>query len=83
MKTIRVSLDDDLLARFDECPDVRQRGRSAVLREAVAAYVNRGGGRKRLSDAEIVQRYREGYGKFPPVEEELSGWEEEEAWPEE
>ncbi len=37
--------------------------------------------RRRLSDAEIVRRYRDGYGKFPPVEDELNGWEEEQAWP--
>ena len=41
MKTIQVAFDEALLARLDRDPAVRERGRSAVLREAAAAYLVR------------------------------------------
>lgn len=39
--TLRVDMDDALLARLDRQPEVRDRGRSAVLCEAVAEYLAR------------------------------------------
>lgn len=41
VKTVRVDMDDALLARLDRQPEVRDRGRSAVLCEAVAEYLAR------------------------------------------
>ena len=41
VKTVRVDMDEALLARLDRQPEVRDRGRSAVLREAVAEYLAR------------------------------------------
>ena len=56
MKAIQVTFDEALLERLDRDPAVRERGRSAVLREAAAAYLVR-------KDAEdIAYRYRTGYG---------------------
>ena len=53
---------------------VRERGRSAVLREAAAAYLAR-------KDAEeITERYRAGYLDAPP-DDELQGWAREGVWP--
>ena len=53
---------------------VRQRGRSAVLREAIAAYLAR-------KDAdEIGERYRTGYGAAPPGDE-LQAWPGKGVWP--
>lgn len=90
MKKVSVSLDEDLLRQLDDCVEARERGRSAVLREALTSYLahtstapsgNSVGSRP--SNEEVVRGYREGYGKFPPTEDELNGWEDEEAWPEE
>ncbi len=39
--TVRVDMDEALLARLDGQPEVRDRGRSAVLCEAVAEYLAR------------------------------------------
>ena len=39
--TVRVDMDEALLARLDRQPEVRDRGRSAVLCEAVAEYLAR------------------------------------------
>ena len=87
MKKVSVSLDEDLLRQIDDHAEVSERGRSAVLREAVITYLAhvspspaRASTSTRPSNEEIVRRYREGYGKFPPTEDELNGWEDEEAW---
>ena len=74
MKAIQVTFDEGLLDRLDRHPVVRERGRSAVLREAAAAYLAR-------KDAqEITERYRAGYGAAPP-DDELQGWAGEGVWP--
>ena len=103
MKKVSASLDDDLLRQLDDYAQAHDRGRAAVLREAVIAYLARvasppaengdvsdpeagaphpaehalklpgTGMRARLSNDEVVRRYRDGYGKFPPTEEELNG----------
>ena len=49
MKPIRVTFDDALLERLDRHPAVRERGRSAVLREATAEFLAR-------EDAEEIDR---------------------------
>ena len=55
---------------------MRERGRSAVLREAAAAYLAR-------KDAEdIACRYRAGYRPADGLDAELEGWAEEGVWPE-
>lgn len=113
MKQVSAWFDEDLLRQLDDYADAHDRGRSAVLREAVTTYLARDGApaprnggspdlaaveprlaeqtfeaperatRARLRSDEIVRRYGEGYGKFPPTEDELNGWEDEEVWPEE
>ena len=70
MKTIRITFDEALLARFDELPEVRQRGRSAVLSKAVAALLKR-----RASDEAIDRQYDERYRRFPAqADPDLEGW---------
>ena len=74
MKAIQITFDEGLLDRLDRHPMVRERGRSAVLREAAAAYLAR-------KDAEeITERYRAGYLDAPP-DDELQGWAREGVWP--
>ena len=76
MKAIQITFDEALLERLDAHPAVRERGRSAVLREAAAAYLAR-------KDAEdIAQRYRTGYGDTHGLDAEFEGWPGEGAWPE-
>lgn len=53
VKTVRVDMDDALLARLDRQPEVRDRGRSAVLCEAVAEYLAR---RETRADAPAKER---------------------------
>ena len=76
MKPIQVTFDEALLERLDAHPAVRERGRSAVLREAAAAYLAR-------KDAEdIARRYSAGYRPADDLDAELEGWAEEGVWPE-
>ncbi len=75
MKAIQVTFDEALLERLDRDPAVRERGRSAVLREAAAAYLVR-------KEAEVISdRYRAGYGDRDELDAELDGWAGEGAWP--
>ena len=68
MKTVRITLDEALIDRLDRHPAVRERGRPAVLREAVEEYLE-------LRDAEeIARRYRAGYLDTSTLDDELEGW---------
>ena len=74
MKSVHVTLDEALLERLDRHPVVRRHGRSAVLRDAIAAYLAR-------KDAdEIAESYRTGYVVAPP-DDELQGWPGKGVWP--
>lgn len=76
MKTIQVTMDEELLERLDQDDETRRVGRSAVLRRAVAEYL----ARRRRSD--IARRYQEAYaGKGGGLGREFEGWEDQGEWP--
>ena len=77
MKAIQVTFDETLLERLDRSPAVRERGRSAVLREAAAEYL------KRRDAEDVARRYRAGYRDTSSLDDEMEGWTSEGAWPEE
>lgn len=76
MKTISVVFDEELLERLDQEPEVRSRGRSAVLREAAAEYL----ARKRSE--RIDWEYERAYGNVPGgyQDPDLVGWANEGVW---
>ena len=75
MKAIQITFDEALLERLDRDPAVRERGRSAVLREAAAAYLVR-------KEAEVISdAYRAGYGERAEIDADLDGWSGEGVWP--
>ena len=76
MKAIQVMLDEPLLARLDTSREVREGGRSAVIRRATREYLNRRQA-ERVSEA-----YARAYGGDTRPGDELSGWEDEGVWPE-
>lgn len=74
MKTIRITTDDEVLARLDKPEEVRQIGRSAVLRRAASEYPDR---QRRI---EIACQYQKAYDANADLGKEFEGWEDEAAW---
>jgi metal-responsive CopG/Arc/MetJ family transcriptional regulator len=68
-------LDEDLLARLDENEEVRQEGRSAVLRRAATEYLER---RRREA---VTAQYQKAYSVTPGLGGEFEGWEDQGSWP--
>jgi len=68
--------DEDLLARLDETDAVREKGRSAVLRELTSEFVRRCRGQQ--IDAQYERAYK---GVRDPLGKEYEGWEDEGKWP--
>lgn len=75
MKAVQVMLDEGLLARLDEDPEVRRTGRSAVLRRAAEEYL------ARSRREAVAEGYRRAYGDAGGLGEEYEGWEEQGHWP--
>ena len=77
MKTIQITMDEELLARLDADQETRRDGRSAVLRRAAAEYLNRQRHRT------IASRYRHAYTGKSALGSKFKGWEDEGQWPQE
>ena len=74
MRTIQMTLDEDLVEAVDrivkELRTTRSAFTRAALRDAVAhAQTNK-----------LEARHRKGYAQFPPDKTEFSAWEDEQAW---
>lgn len=76
MKAVQVMFDEELLAELDETPDVRKKGRSAVLRELISDFLRRR--RSRDIDAQYERAYA---GVEDPLGKDFEGWEKEGVWP--
>lgn len=74
MKAIRVRFEEEVLAELDSTAEVRERGRSAVLRELARDFLRR---RRREIDAQYERAYA---GVEDPLGKEFEGWEEEGVW---
>jgi metal-responsive CopG/Arc/MetJ family transcriptional regulator len=77
MKTIQVVLDSKLLQATEVAARRTKVNRSALIREALRAYL------KNLAIREREKRDSKGYEASPGDSENLSGWEAEAIWPEE
>ena len=74
MKTVQMTLDEDLLHTVDKV--VRKLGttRSSFTREALRAAI------KKSLVQELEQKHREGYRRKPVKTHEFSDWENEQVW---
>lgn len=70
-------VDERLLAKLDREPDVKRLGRSAIVRQALDAYLRQ---RRRR---EIGEAYRRAYRSSGRSAAELAAWSEEGVWPSE
>ena len=75
MKPIQLLIDEPLLRRLDADDEVKQVGRSEVLRRAAAAYLRRSRVRR------VAEAYRKAYAGGGGLGEDWAGWEDEGAWP--
>jgi metal-responsive CopG/Arc/MetJ family transcriptional regulator len=74
MRTIQMTLDDDLVKAVDRVSKQLHTSRSAftrnALREALARY----------SLEQLERKHRQGYERQPVAADEFSVWETEQAW---
>ncbi len=77
MRTIQMTLDEDLVTAVDEVSEELQTSRSAFTRQALREALA-----KHHRQAKEKQ-HRLGYEKHPQVSEEFGDWETEQVWGEE
>lgn len=74
MKTIQMTIDERLLKAVDKMSRARKTTRSAFIRDALEAKIER----ERIREQEI--RHADGYRKKPLVAGELEAWLSEQDW---
>ena len=74
MKTIQMTLDEDLLNRIDKTINELNTTRSAFIRESVQYFL------ERMRTNKLEKKHREGYLKHPVKTGEFDIWEDEQVW---
>lgn len=75
MRTVQMTLDDELLADVDRAVAQAGTSRSAFTREALQLAL------ARLRETELEARHRAGYERHPVEPGEFSLWHDEQVWP--
>jgi len=74
MRTIQMTLDDDLVKAVDRVSKELSTSRSAFARKALRDAI------ARYNLEQLERRHRRGYEQHPVAAEEFSVWETEQAW---
>ena len=74
MRTIQMTLDDDLVKKVDHIANELKTTRSAFTREALREAV------KQYNILRLELKHRQGYATHPVNKEEFSVWEKEQNW---
>ena len=74
MRTIQMTLDDDLVEKVDAIANELQTTRSAFTRDALRQAV------QQYNIRCLEMKHRQGYAVRPVKEEEFSVWEKEQNW---
>jgi len=74
MKTIQLTLDDELFTRVNQALAQQKITLAAFISESLTHYLNR------LRIKEMEKRHRDGYHKHPVQEGEFDVWENEQVW---
>lgn len=74
MRTIQMTLDDDLVTLIDEVVKEIKTSRSAFTRNALRDAI------ERFNVSRLEQRHRRGYEVHPAKKTEFSVWEKEQDW---
>jgi len=75
MRTVRMRLDEGLLAAVDGAAKRLNMTRSAFVRKALSEALDR------VTISELERKHRLGYKRQPVCAGEFDVWEEEQAWP--
>ena len=74
MRTIQMTLDDDLVTAVDCLSKELQTSRSAFARKALRDAL------ARCTLEQLERKHRRGYERYPVAVDEFSVWETEQAW---
>ena len=74
MKTIQMTLDEDLVKAVDKAAKELGTSRSSFTRKALRSAL------KQLRTSELERKQREGYGRKPVKRGEFDVWDNEQAW---
>lgn len=74
MRTVQMTLDEDLVRSVDRIAKMTRTTRSAFARDALRAAL------ARFNDAECERKHEMGYRMQPVKEAEFSVWEDEQVW---
>lgn len=74
MRTIQMTLEDDLVQAVDKIVKQMHTSRSAFTRSALRDAINN------YTLSQLEQKHRKGYEKQPVSNEEFSIWENEQKW---
>jgi len=74
MRTIQMTLDDDLVKTVDRVSKQLHTSRSAFTRKALREALSR------HNLEQLERKHRQGYKRYPVTAEEFSIWETEQAW---
>lgn len=74
MRTVQMTLDDELVSAVDRTARRLRTTRSAFTRDALRAALDR------VRQREQEQKHRKGYARKPAQKQEFSVWEHEQVW---
>jgi metal-responsive CopG/Arc/MetJ family transcriptional regulator len=74
MRTIQMTLDDDLVAAVDRVSKELRTSRSAFARKALRDALTR------CTLEQLERKHRRGYKRYPVAVDEFSVWKTEQAW---
>ena len=74
MKTIQITIDDELLQKVDHATQLQRIARSQFIRKALLDAL------RQLAIEELEQKHKDGYQSQPVTEGEYDIWESEQAW---
>jgi metal-responsive CopG/Arc/MetJ family transcriptional regulator len=77
MRTIQMTLDDDLVKAVDRVSKELRTSRSAFARKALRDAL------ARYNREQLERKHRRGYERYPVTADEFSVWETEQAWSDE
>lgn len=74
MKTVQMTLDNDLVAEVDVVVKKLKTTRSAFTRKALKEAI------RQLNINQLETKHKKGYERYPVVKSEFSVWESEQEW---